>query len=533
MARMAQQSRVGELLVGKYRLDTLLGSGGVGEVYRAQNTLIGRTVAIKLLKPELSTDEHVIARFIREARAATLARHPNVVEVLDVGRDEDGIPFIVQEFLEGMDLGQRLKRENRPLPPRQVLDLLIPVVQAVGLAHARGVVHRDLKPENVFLARVDGKTVPKLLDFGISYIKPQPGDIRMTKTGMTVGTPAYMSPEQLEGTAGVDVRTDVWALGVILYEALAGRLPFEGETSALLFAQIAWVDPMPLIQAAPHVPEDLSQVVGRCLQRKITARYPSAAELARDLVHVRAGRPIEPTHRRSVIPPPEQHGDVDRALRSQASTDPPAPDLLPVAASIEGPSRGVEHSGIALATLRPPPAPKVVSAPTPEVNLLDRWLGIIVFVAAILFTGGLWMTLIHQADGWAAHEWLVSTFGSPGTVGSLAVALGATLCGGWLAERLIRVRPRLWGLVVSILGFALMIAPVAIALATSTPHQGAPWMWGWGIVLVVAGLGLAGARHAWATWERGDTLGKVLGTGLAAGATAAFFCAFEVLRGIV
>ncbi|PKN31478.1 MAG: serine/threonine protein kinase, partial [Deltaproteobacteria bacterium HGW-Deltaproteobacteria-20] len=227
MARMAQPSRVGDLLAGKYRLDALLGSGGVGDVYRAQNTLIGRTVAIKVLKAEHATDDSVVERFLREAKAANLARHPNVVDVLDVGLDDEGVPFIVQEFLEGMDLGQHLKRSNGALPYRQVLELMIPVVEAVGLAHARGVVHRDLKPENVFLARVGGAVVPKLLDFGISYIKPQPGDVRMTRTGMTVGTPAYMSPEQLEGTAGVDVRTDVWALGVILYESLAGRLPFE------------------------------------------------------------------------------------------------------------------------------------------------------------------------------------------------------------------------------------------------------------------------------------------------------------------
>ena len=538
MNPMAQQSRVGELLAGKYRLDTLLGSGGVGDVYRAQNTLIGRTVAIKLLKPEHATDDNVVTRFLREAKAANLARHPNVVDVLDVGRDEDGIPFIVQEFLEGIDLGEKLRQTNGPLPSRTVLDLMIPVVEAVGLAHARGVVHRDLKPENVFLALVDGKVVPKLLDFGISYIKPQPGDIRMTKTGMTVGTPAYMSPEQLEGTVGVDVRTDVWALGVILYEALAGRLPFEGETSALMFAQIAWVDPMPLREAAPYVPEALAQVVGRCLQRKLPARYPSAAELARDLVHVREGRPIEPTHRRSVAPPPSTKRGIPYEPTQLAAPRPVSnPDVVPVAVSIDPPVKNpMQNSGIALATLRPPPGPEQPAPAAPEdSNVFEVWTGSVVFVAVALLIAGLWMTLIHDANGWPAQDWLMNTLGGPGTPAALIVALASVGGAAWMVVHLVRNRPRLWGALVSVLGLALFAVPVVSTLSGGAdgPVDGSPSLWGWSVALAAAGMGFAAGHQAWSTWSRGDAIGKALGIALVVAGTTALLIAFEVVRAVV
>lgn len=537
MTAMAHQSRVGELLAGKYRLDALLGSGGVGDVYRAQNTLMGRTVAIKLLKPEHVTDENVVNRFLREARAANLARHPNVVDVLDVGRDDQGLPFIVQEFLEGHDLGKKLESAGGPLPVIEVLDLMIPVAQAVGLAHARGVVHRDLKPENVFLARVGGDTVPKLLDFGISFIRPQPGDVRMTKTGMTVGTPAYMSPEQLEGTAGVDMRTDVWALGVILYEALSGRLPFEGETSALMFAQIAWVDPSPLRKVAPHVPAALEQVVSRCLQRKLANRYPSAGELARDLVHVREGRPIEPTHRRSVTPAPSTPSV--RYAQQDVPREPPISDrdIVPVAEDIRPPEPSGNGSGIALATLRPPaPATEEQTEAEDEAGgALDTWLALVAAVGVLLLTAGLWMTAVHDAEGWAAHDWLDAVVQGPATVSALVLAAGGVAGAVWLLVQLVRRSPRMWGSLATVLGLLLLAVPVVSAWLASGSTEGgqdAPRLWGWSVVLSFLGLGLVGWQRAWSAWQRGDGFGKVLGAALMAAGTAAVMVAFEVVRGL-
>lgn len=537
---MAQPSRVGDLLAGKYRLDALLGSGGVGDVYRAQNTLIGRTVAIKVLKPEHATDDGVVARFLREAKAANLARHPNVVDVLDVGLDDEGVPFIVQEFLEGIDLGQHLKRSNGALPYRQVLDLMIPVVEAVGLAHARGVVHRDLKPENVFLAKIGGAVVPKLLDFGISYIKPQPGDIRMTRTGMTVGTPAYMSPEQLEGTAGVDVRTDVWALGVILYEALAGRLPFEGETSALLFAQIAWVDPLPLQEAAPRVPERLTQVVGRCLRRRVQERYPSAAELARDLVHVREGRPLEPTKHGPASGP--VHAQVSGPVHARVSSpvhgvpvampEPPSSRraVVPVAESIEAPAVA-SKSGIALATLPPPPKVNPATSTPPDAAWQEWVPRTMAYVAVVLLVAGFWMTLLHRPEGWPAHAWLMSAMGGVQTALAWLLAVASAGAGIWLGVRHYQVRPRLWGMPLVVLGLAMVAAPVGWTMINPGPEVAVPPVaWGWGLAIAAAGVGMSGAQQAWTSWDRGDTVGKVLGCVWVAAATVAFLAGFEVLR---
>src|SRR5215467_14521014 len=192
------RSRSGNLLAGKYKLESLLGAGGMGQVYRAQNLVIGRTVAIKVLNEAHARDAALVQRFLREARAANIVRHPHVVDVLDIGQGYDGVPFIVQEFLEGRDLAYHTARNGGKLPVDTALRILLPVIDAVGFAHKKGVVHRDLKPENIFLARVGDATVPKLLDFGISHIAAADA-IRMTSTGVSMGTPAYMSPEQIEG----------------------------------------------------------------------------------------------------------------------------------------------------------------------------------------------------------------------------------------------------------------------------------------------------------------------------------------------
>jgi serine/threonine-protein kinase len=288
-------TREGELLAGKYQLEKRLAAGGMGEVYRATNTAIGRTVAIKLLLAEHARNDTLVARFMTEARAANLVRHPNVVDVLDVGKADDGTPFIVQELLEGHDLGQHIVEFGGRLPATAVIELMAPIVEAIGVAHAAGVVHRDLKPENVFLARVGNALVPKLLDFGISQVISAEPSVRLTATGTAMGTPTYMSPEQVTSSKLVDARTDVWALGVILYELLAGELPFKGETPGAMFVKIATEEATPLDQLAPHVPAALVKIVGRCMQKKREMRYATANELARDMKAVLEGRLPEPS----------------------------------------------------------------------------------------------------------------------------------------------------------------------------------------------------------------------------------------------
>jgi serine/threonine-protein kinase len=293
-------SRVGEVLAGKYRLTELLGSGGMGDVYRAVNELVGREIAIKVLRAEHAENEVVIQRFTREARAANLVGHENVIDVIDVGQDANGCPFIVQELLEGEDLLAYVQRLGGKMPLEEVVDLLCPVIEAVAEAHRRGVVHRDIKPENVFLVKKGAERIAKLLDFGVSKVRSIGG--RRAEAGEMLGTPPYMAPEQLHAACNADARTDVWAIGVMLFELLSGRLPFDAEEPAVLFAAIATTDAPTLIDVAPEVPPAVSRLVQRCLRRKPADRYPSAAELARDLRHVVEGTEIEPTQKRSLPP---------------------------------------------------------------------------------------------------------------------------------------------------------------------------------------------------------------------------------------
>lgn len=299
-------ARSGEVLKGKYRLEALIGSGGMGDVYRARNVMIERVVAIKMLHPAHAANADIVGRFLREAKAANLVRHRNVVEVLDVDQDEHGVPFIVQEYLEGEDLGITLDKIDGGLSLRVALGLLVPVVEAVASAHAKGLVHRDLKPDNVFLTlgQDAGTIVPKVLDFGISKMPTNAGDVRMTAGDMIMGTPAYMSPEQIQAPWLVDARADIWALGVIVHEALTGQLPFRGDSPGALFQEICTQDPIPLQEVLPDAPADVIAIVKRCMQRDPAARYANANDLARDLDAARkriasdtlnaAGKPLPP-----------------------------------------------------------------------------------------------------------------------------------------------------------------------------------------------------------------------------------------------
>jgi serine/threonine protein kinase len=285
-------SREGEVLRGKYRLDKLLGSGGMAQVYKAHNTMAGRTVAIKVLFSALLADAEAVARFMREAKAANRVRHPNIADVLDVDLDDDGVPFLVQEYLEGEDLGEKMNCGWTPAP-LEVLELFIPICEAVGAAHSRGVVHRDLKPENVLMAKIGNDLVPKVLDFGIAKIPFEQTNIlkdeerratwsdkRLTSAGSMLGTPNYMSPEQIKDTRSVDSRTDVWSLGVMMYEALTGDLPFAAGTVVELLSVISTTEAPQLSRRAPDTPEMLSQVVQRCLRQEARMRYADASAVA-------------------------------------------------------------------------------------------------------------------------------------------------------------------------------------------------------------------------------------------------------------
>jgi serine/threonine-protein kinase len=270
-----EESRTGQLIADKYKLGRRLGSGGMGVVYEATNTWTGRQVALKLMHPWFSAEPETVSRFRREAQSATRIKHPSIVDVLDMGEDrKDGALFIVQEFLTGDTLRQHLV-EHGPLPVLEAAAVLEPIMDGLAAAHEAGVVHRDVKPENVILSVAHGGvTAPKLIDFGVSKITA--GDhAGVLQTDRVLGTPAYMSPEQLRASDTIDGRTDVWAVGAMMYELLCGRRPFAAENRGQVWVQILTVDPKPLRELAPAVPKAVAQVVARALEREREARWPT------------------------------------------------------------------------------------------------------------------------------------------------------------------------------------------------------------------------------------------------------------------
>ena len=286
---MGATSRTGSRL-GAFTVGPPLGRGGTAEIYHATETTTGRAVALKVLREDLMQYEEIVARFYREARAAERVRHPNVVDVYAVGKDDHGTPFIVQEFLHGEDLNRYVTRCGGKLSVEHTLLIMMPVIEAVAYAHQRSVVHRDPKPENVFLSKVGDVVVPKLLDFGISRIQ-ESSEARLTTAGESIGTPAYMSPEQIHSSGDVDSRTDVWSLGVMLFELLAGRLPYPSPDPQALFVEIATKPPPRLLEVARDAPLAIGKIVDRCLRHDKMERYPSAVELSKDVKQTVASDP--------------------------------------------------------------------------------------------------------------------------------------------------------------------------------------------------------------------------------------------------
>jgi serine/threonine protein kinase len=278
----------GDLVADKYRIERILGEGGMGHVYAAVHEQLGIRVAIKILSPTLSQNDDAVRRFSREARASVRIQSEHVARVLDVGQLESGAPYMVMEFLSGNDLAHELKQRGS-LPVQEAIQYVLQASEAVAEAHALGVIHRDLKPANLFLTRrSDGSPLVKVLDFGIAKaVAPEQGAFEpspsLTATHSFLGSPAYMSPEQVRTPKSVDTRSDIWSLGTILYEFLLGELPFRGSNALDLLAAVA-SDPMPSIRAKrPDVSPELEIVIARCLEKKPADRYQSVAEFAQAL----------------------------------------------------------------------------------------------------------------------------------------------------------------------------------------------------------------------------------------------------------
>ena len=294
--------RPGTVVGGKFVLLRRIGEGGVGVVFEAEDTWIGRRVAIKVLHAHLADRTDVLARFRREARAAATIHHPNIVAVFEVGQRHDGSFFIVQELIDGETLREHMDRQGR-FTPAAALEILVPIMGALASAHRAGIVHRDIKPENILLTRsAEGEIVPKLIDFGVAKMAMS-GD-RTTLSGTLVGTPAYMSPEQAGGLLEADARTDVWAIGSVLFEMLSGGCAYQGPSGPIILARILSEAVPSLADRAPDVPADIVNIVGHALERDAGARFPTmGAFLEAVLEFAKKPDPTLPRRHAKSIPP--------------------------------------------------------------------------------------------------------------------------------------------------------------------------------------------------------------------------------------
>jgi serine/threonine-protein kinase len=275
-------SLIGTTLAGKYRIEERLNEGGMGTVYRATHVLMEKTVAIKVLRPSLAADEKIVARFSREARAASRISHPNALSVTDFGEDENGIVFLVMEFLSGRTLKQVI-REEGPLPLTRVVDITRQVGDALHAAHQQGVVHRDLKSDNIMLLDTMTGDHAKVLDFGIAKINEQEGhrDVGLTAPNLVIGTPQYMSPEQACGLREqIDHRSDQFSLAAIAYVLLTGHEPFTGDNPIAVLYEVVNHDPPPPSQINPALGPEVDAVVMRGLAKESADRYPNVLAFA-------------------------------------------------------------------------------------------------------------------------------------------------------------------------------------------------------------------------------------------------------------
>jgi serine/threonine-protein kinase len=311
----------GETIGEKYVVERTLGKGGMGVVLAARHARLGHLVAIKLLQGKAAHDEQAAARFLREARAAATLSSEHVAKVHDIGTLETGEPYLVMEYLSGVDLGVVLHRDG-PMPVPEAVSAILQACEAVAEAHAAGIVHRDLKPSNLFrIQRSSGTPLIKVLDFGISKMTSNSpsgaAEQVLTSTGMTMGSPQYMSPEQVRNAKDVDGRADIWALGVVLYELLTGKSPFGGETLGEVFANIISMSPARVESVGPGIPEGLGSAIAQCLERERAQRPQTIAELASRLAPFAS---------------PEAARTAERIVRSSGA---PREDALPQVASGE------------------------------------------------------------------------------------------------------------------------------------------------------------------------------------------------------
>lgn len=277
---------VGQTLAEKYLIEQLIKRGGMGAVYRGKHVLMDKTVAIKVLRPSLAGDDAIVARFSREAKAASRISHPHAVSVTDFGEAENGVVFLVMEYLDGRTLKDIIRNEG-PMPMDRAAEITRQVSGALDAAHQQGVVHRDLKSDNIMLSQTNGGDWAKVLDFGIAKIQQLEGvrDHDITAPNLVIGTPQYMSPEQCSQTSPIDARSDLYSLGIIIYEMLSGKVPFTGESPTVIMMKQVQDPPPSILDARPDLPVSVDKLIKRALAKQPGDRFQTAGELSQALTH--------------------------------------------------------------------------------------------------------------------------------------------------------------------------------------------------------------------------------------------------------
>ncbi|QQR89065.1 MAG: serine/threonine protein kinase [Myxococcales bacterium] len=389
--------RTGLVLQDRYKIVRKLGEGGMGEVYEAEHLLIGKRVAIKCLHPQFARDPRALERFKREARTASMAGNEHIVDVNDLGVLPDGCPYMVMEFLAGRELAELIEDEG-PFSVGRLVRIVEQVCEALSVVHAQGIVHRDLKPQNILIVKRKGnRDFVKILDFGVSKVREGTDSIHssLTRTGALIGTPHYMAPEQSKGSKNTDHRADIYALGVIMYLGLIGKVPFDGETLPDLIMNIMTEEAVPPSHIRSDLPTEFSEIVMRAFAKNPDDRFATAAELAEALA---------PFRDIDYIPTVSDFGRAD--------TDPPVRAIVPRTSERPGPMPGARIQTIS--HVRPTPS----RTPIPALGDSAK-----AFVAGFLLLGSIAGGLMYwraSTDGNASEseQALIMQPGAPAEIKS-------------------------------------------------------------------------------------------------------------------
>ena len=359
---------LGKTLAGKYRIEERISVGGMGTVYRGTHVLMDKTVAIKVLLPSLAADEKIVARFSREARAASRISHPNAISVTDFGEDEKGIVFLVMEYLSGKTLKQVIRDEG-PLSLARTVDIMRQVGDALNAAHSQNVVHRDLKSDNIMLLTTAVGDHAKVLDFGIAKInEPEEYDSELTAPNLVIGTPQYMSPEQCSHDSEIDARSDIYSFGVILYEILVGHVPFSGDSPTMVMMKHLQ-EPVPsVLDERKDIPPAVGRVLARAMAKLPSNRYQNINELLEDLT-IAAGMSVLRLDQAAPATTPIAPRDVD--------------DELTVVRPRVEPVRPVRRAPVTVPIAQPETPSSVRSGINPIKILIPAALGIVVLFAVV------------------------------------------------------------------------------------------------------------------------------------------------------